>query len=86
MRISHVTFMNWIVVAVAGLVAAVGVAQAQLVNADVGINPTYEQTGPTTITSTGGFFSARAFVTSFGRLYGRHADLRGHGVAGDPFL
>ena len=31
----------------AGLVAAAGVAQAQLVNADVGINPTYEQTGPT---------------------------------------
>jgi PEP-CTERM motif len=69
MRISH-GFMNRIVVAVAGLVAAAGVAQAQLVNADVGINPTYEQTGPTTITSTGGFFSARAFVTTSGDYTG----------------
>lgn len=62
--------MNRIVVAVAGLVAAAGVAQAQLVNADVGINPTYEQTGPTTVTSTGGFFSARAFVTTSGDYTG----------------
>ena len=56
--------------AVAGLVAAAGVAQAQLVNADVGINPTYQQTGPTTVTSTGGFFSARAFVTTSGDYAG----------------
>ena len=69
MRISH-RVMNRIVVAVAGLVAAAGVAQAQLVNADVGINPTYEQTGPTTVTSTGGFFSARAFVTTSGDYTG----------------
>ena len=69
MRISH-NFMNWIGVAVAGLVAAAGVAQAQIVNADVGINPTYEQTGPTTIMSTGGFFSARAFVTASGDYTG----------------
>jgi hypothetical protein len=54
--------MNWIGVAVAGLVAAAGVAQAQIKNADVGINPTYQQTGPNAIISTGGFFSARAFV------------------------
>ncbi len=69
MRISH-GFMNRIVVAVAGLVAVAGVAQAQVVKADVGINPTYEQTGPTTITSTGGFFSARAYVTSSGDYTG----------------
>ena len=39
---------------------------AQVTEADVGINPTFEQTGPTTVTSTGGFFSARAFVSSAG--------------------
>jgi PEP-CTERM motif len=52
--------------AAAGLVAAAGASQAQVVNADVGINPTFEQTGSTLadVTSTGGFFSARAFVTS----------------------
>jgi hypothetical protein len=32
--------------------------------ADVGVNPTFEQTGPTTVTSTGGFFSGRAFFTN----------------------
>jgi hypothetical protein len=68
MRISH-RFMNRIVVAVAGLVAAAGVAQAQLVNADVGINPTYLQTD-SGVTSTGGFFSARAFVTTSGDYAG----------------
>jgi hypothetical protein len=42
-----------------------GGAQAQVLNADVGVNPTYDQTGSTLadVTSTGGFFSARAFVT-----------------------
>jgi PEP-CTERM motif len=52
--------------AAAGLVAAAGIAQAQLVSADVGVNPTFEQTGSTLadVTSTGGFFSGRAFVTS----------------------
>ena len=49
--------------AAAGLVADAGVAQAQVTNADVGINPTYEQTDANTVVSTGGFFSARAFVT-----------------------
>jgi len=49
--------------AVAGLVATAGVSQAQVVNADVGVNPTFEQTNGG-VTSTGGFFSARAFVTS----------------------
>jgi hypothetical protein len=37
---------------------------AQVTEADVGINPTFEQTGPNTVTSTGGFFSARAFLTN----------------------
>jgi hypothetical protein len=52
--------------AAAGLVAAAGASQAQVMNADVGVNPTFEQTGSTLadVTSTGGFFSARAFVTS----------------------
>jgi hypothetical protein len=36
--------------AVAGLVAGAGAAQAQLVKADVGVNPTFEQTDPTTVT------------------------------------
>ena len=52
--------------AVAGLLAAGGVAHAGVVSADVGLNPTFEQTGPTTVTATGGFFSARAFVGSSG--------------------
>jgi hypothetical protein len=38
--------------AVAGLVAGAGAAQAQLVKADVGVDPTFEQTGPTTVTAT----------------------------------
>jgi hypothetical protein len=50
--------------AAAGLVAAAGVTQAQVTSADVGVNPTFEQTGATTVSSTGGFFSARAFVNS----------------------
>jgi hypothetical protein len=50
--------------AVAGFVAAAGGAHAQLTSADVGVNPTFEQTGPTTVSSTGGFFSGRAFFTN----------------------
>jgi PEP-CTERM motif len=50
--------------AVAGLVAGAGAAHAQLMQADVGVNPTFEQTDPTTVTSTGGFFSGRAFFTN----------------------
>lgn len=49
--------------ALAGLVAGAGLAQAQVINADVGVNPTYAETLGG-VTSTGGFFSARAFVTS----------------------
>jgi hypothetical protein len=47
-----------------GLLATAGAASAQLKSADVGINPTFEQTGASTVNSTGGFFSARAFFTS----------------------
>jgi hypothetical protein len=52
--------------AAAGLVAAAGIAQAQLTKADVGVNPTFSQTGSTLagVSSTGGFFSGRAFVTT----------------------
>jgi hypothetical protein len=49
--------------AAAGIVVAGGVAQAQVVNADVGVNPTFEQTAGG-VSSTGGFFSARAFESS----------------------
>jgi hypothetical protein len=49
--------------AAAGFVVAVGAAQAQITSADVGVNPTYEQTDMG-VASTGGFFSARAFFTS----------------------
>jgi hypothetical protein len=57
-------FVHAVGLAVAGLVAGAGVAHAQLTQADVGVNPTFEQTDPTTVTSTGGFFSARAFFTN----------------------
>jgi PEP-CTERM motif len=57
-------FIRAIGLAVAGFVAALGGANAQVTVADVGVNPTFEQTGPTTVTSTGGFFSGRAFVTN----------------------
>ena len=48
--------------AVAALVTA-SAADAQLTEADIGVNPTFEQTDATTVNPTGGFFSARAFVT-----------------------
>jgi PEP-CTERM motif len=57
-------FIRAIGLAVAGFVAAAGGAHAQVTEADVGINPTFEQTGPTTVVSTGGFFSSRAFLTN----------------------
>ncbi len=40
---------------------AAGGAEAQVVNADVGVNPTYEQTAGG-VSSTGGFFSAFSTV------------------------
>ncbi len=63
-------FVHTIGLAVAGLIATVGLARAQVTEADVGVNPTFKQTDPTTVTSTGGFFSARAFVTSAGDFSG----------------
>jgi hypothetical protein len=39
-------------------------AEAAVNEVDIGINPTYEQTGATTVVSTGGFFAARAFLDS----------------------
>jgi PEP-CTERM motif len=50
--------------ALAGLIAVSGAANAGILNADVGLNPLFEQTGPTTFTDLGGFFSGRAFVNS----------------------
>jgi hypothetical protein len=57
-------FVHAIGLAVAGLVAGAGVAQAQLTSADVGVNPTFVQSGPSTVAPAGGFFSARAFFTN----------------------
>jgi hypothetical protein len=56
-------FIHIVGLALAGVVAAAGNAQAQVKNADVGVNRTYEQ-NLGGVSSTGGFFSARAFVTS----------------------
>lgn len=63
MQVKH-KFTYVVGLALAGVVAGAGMAQAQVKNADVGVNPTFEQTGATTVNSTGGFFSARAFVNS----------------------
>lgn len=60
----NLRFIKPFVLTLAGFVAAAGTAHAQLMSADVGVNPTFEQTGPSTVTSTGGFFSARAFFTN----------------------
>ncbi len=57
-------FMHAVGLAAAGLLATAGLAHAQLTEADIGVNPTFEQTDATTVNSTGGFFSARAFVTN----------------------
>jgi len=65
--------------ALAGLVAGAGAAQAQLVKADVGIDPTFQQTDPTTVTATGGFFSAGAFVNSASDFSGGTLTYRGSG-------
>ncbi|HEY5207074.1 MAG TPA: PEPxxWA-CTERM sorting domain-containing protein [Roseiarcus sp.] len=57
-------FIHAIGLAVAGLAAGAGAAHAQLTSADVGLNPTFTQSDPTTVTSTGGFFSGRTFFTN----------------------
>ena len=49
---------------VLAVVGSAGGAQAGLTGVDIGINPTYAQTGPNTVTTTGGFFAARAFLAS----------------------
>ncbi len=46
-------------------VVTVGSAYAQLQSVDVGLNPTFNQTAAG-VTSTGGFFSARAFFSNAG--------------------
>jgi hypothetical protein len=57
-------FVHAIGLAVAGLAAGAAVAQAQLTSADVVVNPTFVQSGPSTVAPAGGFFSARAFFTN----------------------
>jgi hypothetical protein len=48
------------------LATAGGVAHAGVISADVGLNPIFDQVGPTTVNPEGGFFSGRAFVSSSG--------------------
>ena len=45
-------------------------AEAAINEIDIGINPTFTQSGPTTVTATGGFFAARAFLDSSGDFNG----------------
>jgi hypothetical protein len=45
-------------------------AEAAITEIDIGINPTFTQTGPTAVMATGGFFSARAFLNSSGDFTG----------------
>ncbi len=49
---------------VACILGAAGGANAAVNEIDIGLNPTFQQTGPTTVVATGGFFSARAFLDS----------------------
>ena len=49
---------------VACIVGAAGGANAAVNEIDIGLNPTFQQTGATTVVATGGFFSARAFLDS----------------------
>jgi hypothetical protein len=43
---------------------AAGGARAALISVDIGLNPTYLQTGPSMVVTTGGFFAARAFTAT----------------------
>jgi hypothetical protein len=72
-------FIHIVGLAVAGLVGGAGVAQAQLVSADVGVNPTFEQTGGG-VTSTGGFFLRPRVRYQWNRLLRRNFDLRWLGI------
>jgi len=49
---------------IACVLGAAGGASAAVNEIDIGINPTYQQIDGTTVVSTGGFFSARAFLDS----------------------
>jgi hypothetical protein len=49
---------------VACLLGAPRGANAAVTEIDIGLNPTFQQTGATTVVATGGFFSARAFLDS----------------------
>jgi hypothetical protein len=46
------------------MLGAAGAASAAVHEIDIGLNPTFQQTGATTVVATGGFFSARAFLDS----------------------
>lgn len=49
---------------VACILGAPSGANAAVNEIDIGLNPTFQQTGATTVVATGGFFSARAFLDS----------------------
>jgi hypothetical protein len=49
---------------IACVLGAAGGASAAVNEIDIGLNPTFQQTGATTVVSTGAFFSARAFLDS----------------------
>ena len=46
------------------ILGAASGANAAVNEIDIGLNPTFQQTGATTVVPTGGFFSARAFLDS----------------------
>jgi len=46
------------------VLGAAGAASAAVQEIDIGVNPTFQQTGGATLVATGGFFSARAFLDS----------------------
>jgi hypothetical protein len=60
MRLGTIAGTVWLV----GILGAACGADAAVNEIDIGLNPTFDQTGATTVVSTGGFFSARAFLDS----------------------
>jgi hypothetical protein len=68
---------------IAFIMGAAGGASAAVNEIDIGVNPTFQQTGATTVLTTGGFFSARAFLDSAGDFDGGTVTYPG---AGSPLV
>ena len=64
---------------IACILGAASGAKAAVNEIDIGLNPTYQQTGATTVVATGGFFSARAFLDSVGDFDGGAVSYPGAG-------